>query len=74
MLAALSKATNLEFLDLSDSISGLPFDEAQKTFETFASALKDLHLKYLDLSDNALGPGGFLSCKEMIEVGSGKEV
>ena len=66
--AALAKATHLESLDLSDTLSGLPFDDAQQTFEAFANGIKDLHLKYLDLSDNALGPGGFTSCKGLIEV------
>lgn len=66
--AALARATHLESLDLSDTLSGLPFDDAQQTFEAFANGIKDLHLKYLDLSDNALGPGGFTSCKGLIEV------
>ena len=60
----------MEYLDLSDTLSGLPFDDAQQTFEAFADGLKDLHLKYLDLSDNALGPNGFISCKGLIEVAS----
>lgn len=68
VVAALSKATQLEALDLSDTLSGLSFDDAQQTFEAFADGIKDLHLKYLDLSDNALGPNGFISCKGLIEV------
>ena len=67
-LAALAEAKNLEYLDLSDIISGLSFDDAQLTCETFAECLKDLHLKYLDLSDNALGPKGVLSCEQLISV------
>ena len=66
--AALAEAKTLEYLDLSDVLSGLSFDDAQLTCEVFADCLKDLELKYLDLSDNALGPKGVLSCKQLISV------
>lgn len=69
-LDALSQATELEELDLADTISGLSFDEAQDTCEVFVDCLKHLHLKYLDLSSNALGPKGVASFKELISVGA----
>lgn len=67
-LDALSQATELEELDLADTISGLSFDEAQDTCEVFVECLKHLHLKYLDLSSNALGPKGVASFRELISV------
>ena len=64
----MAEAKQLEYLDLSDVLSGLSFDDAQLTCEVFAECLKDLELKYLDLSDNALGPKGVLSCRQLISV------
>ena len=59
---------NVEELDLSDTISGLSFDEAQQTCEVFVECFSNLPLKYLDLSDNALGPKGVKSCEGLILV------
>lgn len=65
---AIAQATGIEELDLSDTISGLSFDEAQQTCEVFVDCFNGLHLKYLDLSDNALGPKGVKSCDGLISV------
>lgn len=65
---AIAKAVGIEELDLSDTISGLSFDEAQQTCEVFVDCFNGLHLKYLDLSDNALGPKGVKSCDGLISV------
>ena len=58
----------LEYLDLSDTISGLSFDDAGSSLKVFSDCLKDHHLRYLDLSDNALGPNGVLLCEPLIRV------
>nr|CAD1839995.1 unnamed protein product [Ananas comosus var. bracteatus] len=45
-------------VDLSDFIAGRPEDEALDVMRIFSSALEGCKLKYLNLSDNALGEKG----------------
>ncbi|KAK8794750.1 hypothetical protein WA158_001731 [Blastocystis sp. Blastoise] len=60
------KMKNLKKADLSDTISGLSNEDAQKTLEIFVESLKDHDLNLLDLSDNALGPEGVEILKKLI--------
>ncbi|MQL90689.1 hypothetical protein Taro_023288 [Colocasia esculenta] len=45
-------------VDLSDFVAGRPEDEALEVMRIFSSALEGCVLKYLNLSDNALGEKG----------------
>lgn len=45
-------------VDLSDFIAGRPEDEAIQVMNLFSSALEGCELRYLDLSNNALGEKG----------------
>lgn len=45
-------------VDLSDFIAGRPEDEALKVMNIFSSALEGCILRYLDLSNNAMGEKG----------------
>ena len=52
-LDALSQATELEELDLADTISGISFDEAQDTCEVFVDCLKAGKPMPIDIYDAA---------------------
>ncbi|XP_072984054.1 RAN GTPase-activating protein 2-like [Typha latifolia] len=56
ILASLKK--QLTEVDLSDFVAGRPEDEALEVMRIFSSALEGCILKYLNLSDNALGEKG----------------
>ncbi|KAJ3416295.1 hypothetical protein HDV05_002235 [Chytridiales sp. JEL 0842] len=59
LAAALAKKTTLKVADLSDMFTGRLKEEIPLALEAFVDALVDkVHLRVLDLSDNAFGPAG----------------
>lgn len=66
MCAEIAKIKNLKNADLSDTISGLDYNEAQDVLDTFVNCLKELDINLLNLSDNAIGPEGINSLRPLI--------
>ena len=58
---------SLTAVDLSDTISGRPEDEALRALGTFCEGLAACRLKSLDLSDNALGEKGVRACAALLQ-------
>lgn len=54
-------------VDLSDFIAGRPEDDALEVMRIFSSALKDCDLKYLNLSNNAMGEKGVRAFEELFK-------
>ncbi len=52
--------------DISDIIAGRPTEEALSVLVTICSGLKDFPLVEVDVSDNALGPRGVESCRDIL--------
>ena len=67
-IAEIAKIKNLKNADLSDTISGLDYNEAQDVLDTFVNCLKELDINLLNLSDNAIGPEGINSLRPLITV------
>lgn len=64
----LSKLKNqLVKVDLSDFIAGRPESEALEVMEIFSSALEGCQLRYLNLSNNALGEKGVRAFGELLK-------
>ncbi|XP_071738248.1 RAN GTPase-activating protein 1-like [Rutidosis leptorrhynchoides] len=53
-------------VDLSDFIAGRPEEQALEVMTIFSAALKDCDLRYLNLSDNALGEKGVRAFKQLL--------
>lgn len=58
--------TDVRVADISDIIAGRPTEEALETLVTICSGLKDFPLVEVDVSDNALGPRGIESCRDVL--------
>ncbi|KAL0367562.1 UNVERIFIED_CONTAM: RAN GTPase-activating protein 2 [Sesamum radiatum] len=68
-----SVKSQLKEVDLSDFVAGRPEAEALDVMSLFSEALKGSHLRYLNISDNALGEKGvrafgkLLQCQTSLE-------
>ena len=62
-LLSLEGVTNA---DISDIIAGRPTEEALQTLCLICDGLKHFPLEEFNVSDNALGPRGVESCKEVL--------
>ncbi|KAK1420511.1 hypothetical protein QVD17_22170 [Tagetes erecta] len=60
-------------VDLSDFIAGRPEEEALEVMKMFSSALEGCNLRYLNLSDNALGEKGVRAFSELLRSQSNLE-
>ncbi|XP_021987270.1 RAN GTPase-activating protein 1 isoform X1 [Helianthus annuus] len=60
-------------VDLSDFVAGRPEDEALEVMKMFSAALKGFDLRYLDISDNALGEKGVRAFSELLSSQSNLE-
>ncbi|KAI3773082.1 hypothetical protein L6452_04280 [Arctium lappa] len=60
-------------VDLSDIVAGRPEDEALEVMSMFSSSLKGSDLRYLNLSDNALGEKGIRAFEELLSSQSNLE-
>lgn len=65
-------ARHLSHADLSDIIAGRPEDEALEALRVITSGLGEARLRYLDLSDNALGEKGVRACAGALTGGPGE--
>ncbi|KQJ98352.1 RAN GTPase-activating protein 2 [Brachypodium distachyon] len=59
--------TQLTEVDISDFVAGRPEDEALDVMRIFSRALEGSVLRYLNISDNALGEKGVRAFKELLE-------
>ncbi|KAL1825939.1 hypothetical protein ACET3Z_012717 [Daucus carota] len=57
----------LKEVDLSDFVAGRPEDEAIKVMKMFSSVLDGCELRYLNLSDNALGEKGVRAFESLLK-------
>lgn len=60
-------------VDLSDSIAGRPEEEALEVITIFSAALENSDLRYLNLSDNALGEKGVRAFRQLLSSQSNLE-
>ncbi|KAJ0625025.1 putative WPP domain, leucine-rich repeat domain superfamily, WPP domain superfamily [Helianthus annuus] len=60
-------------VDLSDFVAGRPEDEALEVMKMFSAALEGFDLRYLDISDNALGERGVRAFSELLSSQSNLE-
>ncbi|WOL09791.1 RAN GTPase-activating protein 2-like [Canna indica] len=60
-------------VNLSDFVAGRPEDEALEVIKIFSSALEGCVLRYLNLSDNALGEKGVRAFEELLKSQSNLE-
>ncbi|XP_044501477.1 RAN GTPase-activating protein 1 [Mangifera indica] len=60
-------------VDLSDFIAGRPESEALEVITMFSSALEGCHLRYLNLSNNALGEKGVRAFESLLKSQSNLE-
>ena len=58
--------TDVVVADISDIIAGRPTEDALSTLVHICSGLKDFPLVEVDVSDNALGPRGVESCRDVL--------
>jgi Ran GTPase-activating protein (RanGAP) involved in mRNA processing and transport len=65
-------AAHLSHADLSDIIAGRPEDEALEALRVITESLGEARLRYLDLSDNALGEKGVRACAGALAGGPGE--
>jgi large subunit ribosomal protein L31/Ran GTPase-activating protein 1 len=65
-------AAHLSHADLSDIIAGRPEDEALEALRVITESLGEARLRYLDLSDNALGEKGVRACAGALTGGPGE--
>lgn len=68
-----SLRSQLKEVDLSDFVAGRPEDEALKVMKIFSSALEGCQLRYLDLSNNALGEKGVRAFRSLLKSQSNLE-
>ncbi|KAJ0797081.1 putative WPP domain, leucine-rich repeat domain superfamily, WPP domain superfamily [Helianthus annuus] len=60
-------------VDLSDFVAGRPEEEALEVMKMFSAALEGFDLRYLDISDNALGEKGVRAFSELLSSQSNLE-
>ncbi|KAF9606411.1 hypothetical protein IFM89_025100 [Coptis chinensis] len=63
----LSLKDQLKEVDLSDIVAGKPEEEALEVMRIFSSALEDCVLRYLNLSENALGEKGVRAFGDLLK-------
>lgn len=68
-----SLKNQLTEVDLSDIVAGRPEEEALEVMSLFSSALEGSDLRYLNLSDNALGEKGIRAFEELLKSQSNLE-